>query len=101
VPVSRTTTLEHETRLWGINIHHSFLGGFKGARPYHQAQARGLKLISATAHYVGETLDEGPIIEQDVKTPSATPIRPANLNRRAHDIERRSLPPRAITSKTG
>ncbi|MGE3867097.1 MAG: formyltetrahydrofolate deformylase, partial [Hyphomonadaceae bacterium] len=47
-----------------INIHHSFLPGFKGARPYHRAHARGVKLIGATAHYVSEDLDEGPIIEQ-------------------------------------
>src|SRR5690606_34326683 len=47
-----------------INIHHSFLPGFKGARPYYQAHARGVKLIGATAHYVTEDLDEGPIIEQ-------------------------------------
>ena len=50
-----------------INIHHSFLPGFKGARPYHQAHARGVKLIGATAHYVTGDLDEGPIIEQDVE----------------------------------
>ncbi|HUF83332.1 MAG TPA: formyltetrahydrofolate deformylase, partial [Acidimicrobiia bacterium] len=49
-----------------INIHHSFLPGFKGARPYHQAHARGVKLIGATAHFVTAELDEGPIIEQDV-----------------------------------
>ena len=49
-----------------INIHHSFLPGFKGARPYHQAHARGVKVIGATAHYVTADLDEGPIIEQDV-----------------------------------
>ena len=49
-----------------INIHHSFLPGFKGARPYHQAHTRGVKLIGATAHYVTASLDEGPIIEQDV-----------------------------------
>jgi formyltetrahydrofolate deformylase len=49
-----------------INIHHSFLPSFKGARPYHQAHARGVKLIGATAHYVTPVLDEGPIIEQDV-----------------------------------
>ena len=49
-----------------INIHHSFLPSFKGAKPYHQAHARGVKLIGATAHYVTEDLDEGPIIEQDV-----------------------------------
>jgi formyltetrahydrofolate deformylase len=50
-----------------INIHHSFLPGFKGARPYHQAHARGVKIIGATAHYVTENLDEGPIIEQAVE----------------------------------
>jgi len=50
-----------------INIHHSFLPGFKGARPYHQAHARGVKIIGATAHYVTSDLDEGPIIEQDVQ----------------------------------
>jgi formyltetrahydrofolate deformylase len=49
-----------------INIHHSFLPGFKGAQPYHQAYARGVKLIGATAHFVTPDLDEGPIIEQDV-----------------------------------
>ena len=50
-----------------VNIHHSFLPGFKGARPYHQAHARGVKLIGATAHYVTADLDEGPIIEQIVE----------------------------------
>ena len=49
-----------------INIHHSFLPSFKGARPYYQAHDRGVKLIGATAHYVTSDLDEGPIIEQDV-----------------------------------
>jgi len=49
-----------------INIHHSFLPSFKGAKPYHQAFERGVKLVGATAHYVTEDLDEGPIIEQDV-----------------------------------
>jgi formyltetrahydrofolate deformylase len=49
-----------------INIHHSFLPGFKGAKPYHQAHERGVKLTGATAHYVTADLDEGPIIEQDV-----------------------------------
>jgi formyltetrahydrofolate deformylase len=49
-----------------INIHHSFLPGFKGAKPYHQAHDRGVKLIGATAHYINDELDEGPIIEQDV-----------------------------------
>lgn len=50
-----------------INIHHSFLPGFKGARPYHQAYERGVKVIGATAHYVTSDLDEGPIIAQEVK----------------------------------
>jgi formyltetrahydrofolate deformylase len=50
-----------------INIHHSFLPSFKGARPYQQAYERGVKLIGATAHYVTSDLDEGPIIEQDVE----------------------------------
>src|SRR5699024_12625819 len=50
-----------------INIHHSFLPSFKGARPYHQAHDRGVKLIGATAHYVTADLDEGPIIEQRVQ----------------------------------
>jgi len=56
------------TALYGraINIHHSFLPGFKGARPYHQAFERGVKLVGATAHYVTPELDEGPIIEQEV-----------------------------------
>jgi formyltetrahydrofolate deformylase len=56
------------TKLAGrvINIHHSFLPSFKGAKPYHQAHARGVKLIGATAHYVTPDLDEGPIIEQEV-----------------------------------
>jgi len=49
-----------------INIHHSFLPGFKGAKPYHQAHARGVKIVGATAHFVTADLDEGPIIEQDV-----------------------------------
>ena len=56
-------------RLFGkvINIHHSFLPSFKGARPYHQAHERGVKLIGATAHYVTSQLDEGPIIEQETE----------------------------------
>ena len=49
------------------SIHHSFLPGFKGAKPYHQAYARGVKLIGATAHFVTANLDEGPIIEQEVE----------------------------------
>ena len=60
---------ELSARLQGkaINIHHSFLPSFKGAKPYHQAHARGVKLIGATAHYVTDDLDEGPIIEQEVE----------------------------------
>jgi formyltetrahydrofolate deformylase len=50
-----------------INIHHSFLPGFKGAKPYHQAHERGVKIIGATAHYVTSDLDEGPIIVQDIE----------------------------------
>lgn len=73
-----------------INIHHSFLPGFKGARPYHQAHARGVKLIGATAHYVTGDLDEGPIIEQDVERISHRDD-PAALARKGRDIERRVL----------
>src|SRR5690606_38310245 len=60
---------EFSTYLEGrcINIHHSFLPGFKGAKPYHQAHERGVKMIGATAHYVTADLDEGPIICQDVE----------------------------------
>jgi formyltetrahydrofolate deformylase len=80
------------TRLEGrcINIHHSFLPGFKGARPYHQAHARGVKVIGATAHYVTPDLDEGPIIEQDVERISHRDT-PAALIRKGRDIERRVL----------
>ena len=73
-----------------INIHHSFLPGFKGARPYHQAHARGVKLIGATAHYVTTELDEGPIIEQDVERITHGD-RPDDLVRKGRDIERRVL----------
>lgn len=73
-----------------INIHHSFLPGFKGARPYHQAHARGVKLIGATAHYVTSDLDEGPIIEQDVERISHRDT-PDDLVRKGRDIERRVL----------
>ncbi|HKO70701.1 MAG TPA: formyltetrahydrofolate deformylase [Bradyrhizobium sp.] len=73
-----------------INIHHSFLPGFKGARPYHQAHERGVKLIGATAHYVTSTLDEGPIIDQDVERISHRD-RPDDLIRKGRDIERRVL----------
>jgi formyltetrahydrofolate deformylase len=73
-----------------INIHHSFLPGFKGAKPYHQAHARGVKLIGATAHFVTSDLDEGPIIEQDVERISHRDT-PEDLVRKGRDIERRVL----------
>ena len=73
-----------------INIHHSFLPGFKGAKPYHQAHDRGVKLIGATAHYVTSDLDEGPIIEQDVERISHRDT-PDDLVRKGRDIERRVL----------
>ena len=73
-----------------INIHHSFLPGFKGAKPYHQAHERGVKLIGATAHYVTCDLDEGPIIEQDVERISHRDT-PEDLVRKGRDIERRVL----------
>ena len=73
-----------------INIHHSFLPGFKGARPYHQAHDRGVKIIGASAHFVTSDLDEGPIIEQDVAHVNhvATPEELIAIGR---DIERRVL----------
>ena len=73
-----------------INIHHSFLPGFKGAKPYHQAHARGVKMIGATAHYVTADLDEGPIITQDVE-PISHADTPEDLVRKGRDIERRVL----------
>lgn len=73
-----------------INIHHSFLPGFKGAKPYHQAYARGVKMIGATAHYVTADLDEGPIIHQDVEAISHADT-PEALVSKGRDIERRVL----------
>lgn len=73
-----------------INIHHSFLPGFKGAKPYHQAHARGVKMIGATAHYVTTDLDEGPIIHQDVEAITHADS-PEDLVRKGRDIERRVL----------
>jgi formyltetrahydrofolate deformylase len=73
-----------------INIHHSFLPGFKGAKAYHQAHERGVKLIGATAHYVTSDLDEGPIIDQDVERISHRDT-PDTLVRKGRDIERRVL----------
>ncbi|WFT97095.1 formyltetrahydrofolate deformylase [Bradyrhizobium barranii] len=69
-----------------INIHHSFLPSFKGARPYHQAQLRGVKLIGATAHYVTADLDEGPIIEQDVLRVDHS-LTPEELSGVGRDVE--------------
>lgn len=73
-----------------INIHHSFLPGFKGARPYHQAYERGVKLIGATAHFVTADLDEGPIIDQDVVRVTHA-RRPEDLVTLGRDVERSVL----------
>jgi formyltetrahydrofolate deformylase len=73
-----------------INIHHSFLPGFKGARPYHQAHARGVKMIGATSHYVTADLDEGPIIAQDVVAIGHRETA-EELVARGRDVERRVL----------
>ncbi|KAH7104415.1 formyl transferase [Auriculariales sp. MPI-PUGE-AT-0066] len=73
-----------------INIHHSFLPSFKGAKPYHQAFERGVKLIGATAHFVTADLDEGPIIEQDIDRVNHA-MSPAELVRAGADVEARVL----------
>jgi formyltetrahydrofolate deformylase len=73
-----------------VNIHHSFLPGFKGAKPYHQAHSRGVKLIGATAHYVTGDLDEGPIIEQIVERVDHS-FTPEMLVAAGRDSERRAL----------
>jgi len=73
-----------------VNIHHSSLPGFKGAKPYHQAFDRGVKLIGATAHLVTADLDEGPIIEQDIEHIGHADM-PDELVRKGRDIERRVL----------
>ncbi len=78
-----------------INIHHSFLPSFKGAKPYHQAHARGVKLIGATAHYVTPDMDEGPIIEQDVIRVDHT-LPPEPLAEAGRDVEAQVLA-RAVT----
>ena len=78
-----------------VNIHHSFLPGFKGAKPYHQAYRRGVKMIGATAHFVTADLDEGPIIAQDVEQISHVD-RPQDLIRKGRTIEQRVLS-RAVT----
>lgn len=79
-------------RLFGkvINIHHSFLPSFKGAKPYHQAHARGVKMIGATGHYVTPDLDEGPIIEQDAERVSHA-LSADDFVARGRDIESRVL----------
>ena len=73
-----------------INIHHSFLPSFKGAKPYHQAFERGVKIIGATAHFVNENLDEGPIIEQDIEKVDHE-LSPSDLVAIGKDIEARVL----------
>jgi formyltetrahydrofolate deformylase len=73
-----------------INIHHSFLPSFKGAKPYHQAHARGVKLIGATAHYVTADLDEGPIIEQEVERVGHE-VTPEQLVAVGRDVECQAL----------
>jgi formyltetrahydrofolate deformylase len=78
-----------------INIHHSFLPSFKGGRPYHQAHARGVKLVGATAHYVTADLDEGPIIDQDVVRVDHS-HGPAELAALGRDVEAQVLA-RAVT----
>ena len=80
------------TRLYGkvINIHHSFLPSFKGAKPYHQAHERGVKLIGATAHYVTHDLDEGPIIEQETARVNHA-MSPDDLIAAGRDVESRVL----------
>jgi formyltetrahydrofolate deformylase len=78
-----------------INIHHSFLPSFKGAKPYHQAYAKGVKLVGATAHYVTPDLDEGPIIEQDVMRVEHT-FSPQRLAEAGRDVEAQVLA-RAVT----
>ena len=81
-----------------INIHHSFLPSFKGAKPYHKAYARGVKLIGATAHYVTKDLDEGPIIDQSVQRVDHT-MTPDELVRLGRDVEAQTLA-RAIAAHT-
>lgn len=75
---------------WAINIHHSLLPGFKGAKPYHQAWAKGVKLVGATAHYVNDDLDEGPIITQGVQAVDHNHY-PEDLVAKGQDIESQTL----------
>jgi len=81
-----SNSLCEQLRGRAINIHHSFLPGFKGAKPYHQAHERGVKLIGATAHFVTADLDEGPIIEQEVERISHASL-PEDLVETGRDIE--------------
>ncbi|WP_375055199.1 formyltetrahydrofolate deformylase [Zobellella sp. DQSA1] len=71
---------------WAINIHHSLLPGFKGAQPYHQAYAKGVKLVGATAHYINNELDEGPIITQGIQ-PVDHSHYPEDLVAKGRDVE--------------
>jgi len=80
----------HELKGQAINIHHSFLPSFKGGKPYHQAHKRGVKLIGATAHYVTDDLDEGPIIEQEVERVDHS-YTPEKLTKIGSEIECRVL----------
>ena len=73
-----------------INIHHSFLPGFKGAKPYHQAYERGVKIIGATAHFASPELDEGPIIEQEIMRVTHA-FTPKKMQAAGRDIESRVL----------
>lgn len=75
---------------WAINIHHSLLPGFKGARPYHQAWEKGVKMVGATAHYVNNDLDEGPIIAQGIQSVGHAQY-PEDLISKGQDIERVTL----------
>ena len=86
--LSEDFTNEFEGKV--INIHHSFLPSFKGAKPYHQAYERGVKVIGATAHYVTKELDEGPIIEQDTQEVDHE-MMPNDLVSMGRDIEARVL----------
>lgn len=79
---------KHEGRI--INIHHSFLPGFKGAKPYHQAYERGVKIIGATAHFASADLDEGPIIEQEIMRITHA-FTPKKMQAAGRDIESRVL----------
>ncbi|GGB96470.1 formyltetrahydrofolate deformylase [Marinobacterium zhoushanense] len=75
---------------WAINIHHSLLPGFKGARPYHQAWEKGVKMVGATAHYVNNDLDEGPIITQGIQSVDHAHY-PEDLVSKGQDVERITL----------